>query len=129
MKHSWKWIWAVGFLTASTTAHAQNWGGLLDRVGEHLAKTIEDRMDKSSDKLAGKAFDGVDTAVDTPPDGGTAAAKCVATDVACLKDAQAHAKRVEIVSEEELDTLRCSATDANCLQRAKTLGKKVEITD
>ena len=55
--------------------------------------------------------------------------KCVATDVLCLQNAKAHGQTVEVVNEEDLDTLRCSSTDASCLQRAKKLGKKVEITD
>ena len=38
-------------------------------------------------------------------------------------------KEVEIVDEEELDTIRCALTDTECLNRAKAAGKKVEVTD
>jgi hypothetical protein len=56
-------------------------------------------------------------------------AKCVVTDTACLKQAKAQGKKVELVEEADLDTLRCSVTDAECLKRAKAMGKKVEISD
>jgi hypothetical protein len=46
-----------------------------------------------------------------------------------MKQAKAQRKKVEIVEESELDTLRCSATDANCLKRAQAVGKKVDIID
>jgi hypothetical protein len=55
--------------------------------------------------------------------------KCVTTDTGCLKQAKAQGKKVELVDEAELDTLRCTATDADCLKRAKSTGKKVEIID
>jgi hypothetical protein len=46
-----------------------------------------------------------------------------------MKQAKAQHKKVEIVEEDQLDTLRCSTTDTDCLARAKTKGKKVEIID
>jgi hypothetical protein len=55
--------------------------------------------------------------------------KCVLADTGCLKQAKTQGKKVEIVDEAELDTLRCTATDAECLKRAKSAGKKVEIID
>ena len=146
----WKWMWALAVVAAAADAHAQGWNGLLDRVGDHFSKTIEDRLSRSSDNAVGKAFDGMDKTVDcvagdekcvrrageegkevalVQPSGGSATAQCVATDIGCLKEAQARGQTVEIVAEAELDTLRCSSSDAPCLQRARKLGKKVQITD
>ena len=53
----------------------------------------------------------------------------MATDTDCLKRAKQARKKVEIVDEEELDTIRCAMTDTECLNRAKDAGKKVEVTD
>jgi hypothetical protein len=55
--------------------------------------------------------------------------KCLATDTGCLKQAKAQGKKVEVVDEADLDTLRCATTDTECLKRAKSMGKKVEIID
>lgn len=55
--------------------------------------------------------------------------KCTMTDVACLKEAKALGKPVEIVDEQDLDVIRCQVTNVDCLQRAKELGKPVEIID
>jgi hypothetical protein len=46
-----------------------------------------------------------------------------------MKQPKAQRKKVEIVEESELDTLRCSVADADCLTRVKAMGKKVEIID
>jgi hypothetical protein len=46
-----------------------------------------------------------------------------------MKQAKAQRKKVEIVEEHQLDTLRCSTTDTDCLTRAKATGKKVDIID
>ena len=53
----------------------------------------------------------------------------MATDPGCLKQAKAQGKKVEIVDEADLDTLRCASTDTDCLKRAKSMGKKVDIID
>lgn len=53
----------------------------------------------------------------------------MATDPACLKQAKAQGKKVEIVDEADLDMLRRSISDPGCLKRAKSMGKKVEIID
>lgn len=148
MKQLWKWLWALGLLASVPAAHAQSWGAVLKDMGNHLGQTVEGRVNETSDKAVNKAFDKTDGTVDCAAgdskcaqnagqqgSGAAAAgaaatsAKCVATDVSCLKDAKAHGQTVEIVTEDELDTVRCSSQDASCLQRAKKLGKKVEITD
>src|SRR5215470_5891217 len=142
MKQPWQWIWVFGMLAVAPTAQAQNWSGVLNRLGDHAAQTVEQRLNATSDKAVNKAFDKGDTTVDcaagdpncakgtgAQPAAPSGSAKCVATDVSCLKQAKANGQTVEIVNEEDLDTLRCSSTDAGCLQRAKKLGKKVEITD
>jgi hypothetical protein len=46
-----------------------------------------------------------------------------------MKQAKAQRKKVQIVEEHQLDTLRCSTTDTDCLARAKAQGKKVDIID
>jgi hypothetical protein len=46
-----------------------------------------------------------------------------------MQNAKARGQTVEVVDEDQLDTLRCSSQDTSCLQRAKRLGKKVDITD
>ena len=53
----------------------------------------------------------------------------MATDTGCLKEAKAQGKKVELVDETEVDTVRCAVTDGDCLKRAKSTGKKVEIID
>lgn len=138
-----------GLATLSMPAVA-GWDGLLDRVGEQFSKTIEDRLSGTSEKAVGKVFDKMDETVDcaagdekcvrrageegkktviVQPGGGSATAKCVATDIGCLKEAQARGQTVEIVAEERLDTLRCSSRDTSCLERAGKLGKKVQVTN
>jgi len=143
MSHQWKFIGVFGLLVWVTPTQAQNWGSVLDQLSGHAAQTVEGRLQDSTDKVVNKAFDKTDGTVNcvagdpqcaqgATKQGQAAApgsAKCVATDVACLKQAKANGQTVEIVNEEELDTMRCSSQDASCLQRAKTLGKKVEITD
>jgi hypothetical protein len=145
MVHQWKWIWMFGLLAGVPAAQGQNWGGVLDRLSDHVGQTVEGRLQGTSDKAVNQAFDKTDGTVDcaagdakcaaqaaskqSQAAAAPASAKCVATDVSCLKQAKANGQTVEIVNEEELDTLRCSSQDASCLQRAKKLGKKVEITD
>lgn len=51
------------------------------------------------------------------------------TDTDCLKRTKQASKKVEIVDEQELDTIRCAMTEIECLNRAKSAGKKVEVTD
>jgi hypothetical protein len=55
--------------------------------------------------------------------------KCLVADTGCMKQAKAQRKKVGIVEEHELDTLRCATTDTGCLTRAKSMGKKVDIID
>ena len=139
MRHWWKSIWVLAVLTSGAEVQAQGWGGLLDRVGDRFSKTIEDRLSETSGKTVGKVFDGVDGTVDCvagdakcqgrADDDRLATTRCVATDVGCLKEAQARGAAVAIVEEEQLDTLRCSSSDTRCLKRAKKLGKTVQITD
>jgi hypothetical protein len=141
MRQPWIWAVAFGLLAAAPAAHGQNWNGVLNRLSDHVGQTVEGRLNDASDKAVNKAFDktgeGVDCAAGDPNCGkgpasapvASGSAKCVATDVDCLKQAKAHGQTVEIVNEEDLDTLRCSSTDTGCLQRAKKLGKKVDITD
>ena len=138
----WKWTWVFGLLAGVPAVQAQNWNGMLNRLGDHVGSTVEQRLNGASDKAVNKAFDKTDDSVDcaagdpkcvknsgVQPAAGSGSAKCLATDVDCLKQAKAHGQTVEIVNEDELDTLRCSSSDTGCLQRAKKLGKKVEITD
>lgn len=139
MRHWWKGIWVLAVLTSGAEVQAQGWGGLLDRVGDHFSKTIEDRLSETSGKAVGKVFDRMDDTVDCvagdakcrrrAEEGQLATARCVATDIGCLKEAQARGAAVAIVEEEQLDTVRCSSSDTRCLKRASKLGKKVEITD
>lgn len=117
--------------------------GFLDKLGE-MADRIGDRAEqKAEDRLGDRADDAVDCAltdkecrqkkkVQKPPvhtGSSSATAKCVVTDVACLKEAKSLGKQVEIVDEENLDKFRCAVTDIECLQKAKQLGKQVEIID
>lgn len=144
MRPAWNWVWVVGIVAAVSTAQAQTWGGMLNRLGDSMGQNVENHLNDASGKAVDKAFDKTQDCVSGDPkctqgtaqQGGSAqpaaastSAKCVATDVNCLKDAKAHGQTVEIVTEDELDTIRCSSTDATCLQHAKQLGKKVEITD
>ncbi len=41
----------------------------------------------------------------------------MAIDPACLKQAKAQGKKVELVDAADLDMLRCSVSDADCLKR------------
>jgi hypothetical protein len=141
IKSIWKWTWALAFVVLIPPARA----GMLDGLGQKVTGHIADRLGNSSNNAVDKAFDKTDDGIncaagDTSCKAKAAAAaqpsaapqgsvKCVATDVLCLQNAKAHGQTVEVVNEEDLDTLRCSSTDASCLQRAKKLGKKVEITD
>ena len=144
IKPVWKWTWTLAFVVLISPVHA----GMLDGLGQKVTGHIADRLGNSSNNAVDKAFDKTDNTVncaagDSSCKAKAAAAaaqpsaaaapqgsvKCVATDVSCLQNAKAHGQTVEVVNEEDLDTLRCSSTDAGCLQRAKKLGKKVEITD
>jgi len=141
MKQAWRWMWAAVLVAAVAVVHAQSWNGMLKGLGDHVSQTVEQRVNDSTDKAVNGAFDKANGSVDcaagdpkcaanagsTPAASGSA--KCVATDVDCLKQAKANGQTVEIVNEEDLDTIRCSSSDSSCLQRAKKLGKKVEITD
>jgi hypothetical protein len=148
MKQAWKWLWLVGLLAAVPAARAQSFGSVLKDLGNHMGQTVEGRLNETTDNAVNKAFDKTDGTVNcaagdpkcaqstgqqgsgTTASGATATtAKCVATDVSCLQDAKAHGQTVEIVDEDQIDTMRCSSQDPSCLQRAKKLGKKVEITD
>ena len=144
MRPTWMWVLAFGVVAVVSTARAQSWGGMLNRLGDSMGQNVENHLNDASNKAVGAAFDKTQDCVTGDPkcsqgtaqQGGSAqpaaastSAKCVATDVNCLKDAKAHGQTVEIVTEDELDTIRCSSTDATCLQHAKQLGKKVEITD
>jgi hypothetical protein len=133
---AWKWTWPLAFVALISPARA----GMLDGLGQKITGHITDRMGSSSNNVVDKAFDKADDGVncaagDSACKAKAAAAqqgnsvKCVATDVACLQTAKAHGQTVQIVNEEDLDTLRCSSSDTSCLQRAKKLGKKVEISD
>jgi hypothetical protein len=131
-------------------AHAQDFNHMFDRLGNRLGAQVEKRVGESSDKAVDSVFkkteETVGCAVGDPncdasspkqaaqeapstAAGAAASVKCVATDTKCLKDAQARKLKVEIVSEEELDSMVCSARDIGCLQRAQKLGKKVVISD
>jgi hypothetical protein len=138
-KSAWKWTWPLAFVALISPARA----GMLDGLGQKITGHIADRMGSSSNNVVDKAFDKTDDSVNcaagdssckakaaaAQPSGGAGSVKCVATDVLCLQNAKAHGQTVEVVNEEDLDTLRCASTDTSCLQRAKKLGKKVEITD
>jgi hypothetical protein len=150
MRQEWKWIWAFGLVASAATAQAQGWNHMIDRLSDRVGKNVEQHLNGASDKAVDGTFNAADQAVNcTAGDPNCAkatgqqgqgagsavhagvggSAKCLATDVSCLKQAKAHGQTVEIVTEDELDTLQCSSRDANCLKRAKQLGKKVEITD
>ena len=146
MKRSYGWAIGLGLLLSASSAQAQNWGGMLDRLSDRVGQNVENRVGGASDKAVDKAFDKTEEQMDcatgdpncVPPAKQDAAgkptalpssAKCVATDVGCLKTAKAQGQTVEIVEEAELDVIRCASTDTKCLKRAKQLGKPVEITD
>jgi len=132
------WIWALLLALAVPVVPVQ--AGMLDGLGQSITGHITNRMGTSSNNAVDKAFDKTDNAVNCAAgdesckrakaqDAGSGSVKCLATDVGCLQNAKAHGQTVQVVNEDELDTLRCSSTDSACLQRAKKLGKKVEITD
>ena len=142
MRQAWYWLSTFAIVASVSTAQAQSWSGMLNRLGNDAAQNVEGHLNDASNKAVDKAFQKTQDCVagdpnctqgsqgtNSQPAAATGSAKCVATDVACLKDAKAHGQTVEIVTEDEVDTIRCSSTDATCLQRAKQLGKKVEITD
>jgi hypothetical protein len=133
------WLMVSAMVVAVPAAYGQGFGGMLDRLGNSMEKKVTDRVDQDANKAADSALDKTEDAVGSAAQGANDAAKpqpaaanvakCLATDTACLSKAKANGQMVEIVSEEELDTLRCSSTDTACLQRAKQLHKKVELTD
>jgi hypothetical protein len=138
IKSALKWMWPLAFVALVSPARA----GMLDGLGQKITGHVADRMGNSSNNVVDKAFDKTDDTVNcaagdssckakaaAQASDGAGSVKCVATDVLCLQNAKAHGQTVEVVNEEDLDTLRCSSTDTSCLQRAKKLGKKVEITD
>jgi hypothetical protein len=138
IKSALKWMWPLAFVALVSPSRA----GMLDGLGQKITGHVADRMGNSSNNVVDKAFDKTDDTVNcaagdssckakaaAQASGGAGSVKCVATDVLCLQNAKAHGQTVEVVNEEDLDTLRCSSTDTSCLQRAKKLGKKVEITD
>lgn len=139
MRQSWIVISAFGLLAAAPAVQAQRWNDMVKGLSNHVGQTVEGRLNDTSDKVVNKAFDKTDDTADCvagdpqcakgSANAASGSAKCAATDVDCLKQAKAHGQTVEIVNEEDLDTLRCSSQDTSCLQRAKKLGKKVEITD
>jgi len=126
-------------MLAAVAAYGQDFGGMLDRLGDSMQKKTEDRVQQGANKAVDSVFDSTEETVKSAGQGSTEAAKpapaaknvakCLATDTSCLKQAKANGQMVEIVTEEELDTMRCSTDDVGCLQRAKQLGKKVELTD
>ncbi|MGH8659797.1 MAG: hypothetical protein ACREV4_15320 [Gammaproteobacteria bacterium] len=65
-----------GLATLSMPAVANPWDGLLNRVGEQVSKTIEDRLSGTSANVVGKVFDKMDETVD-----------CVAGDQECVRRA------------------------------------------
>ena len=99
--------------------------GVFATLGSAQAAEWQDKM---RDKFLEKAMASFDKAMDCASDDQSCrVVKCQAVDVACLQDAKAKGKQVQIVDENEVDRLRCAATDVACLQRAKALGKPVEI--
>jgi hypothetical protein len=146
MKSLWAWTCMVAILAPVPAAHA----GMFDGLGESIGKGVANRLQKSTDNAVDKTLNNADNAVNCAAGddackkkaaaaaaaapapaaaAAPAAAKCVATDVGCLREAKARGQTVDIVEESELDTLRCSSRDTACLGRARKLGKKVEITD
>ena len=144
-----RWLWAVVLIAGASSVQAQGFGGMLDRLGAHVAQTVEDRAAGTTDKAVNGAFNKTDDTVDCvagdpncapsanqvkagaadAPAALPATAKCLATDTACLKEAKANGQTVQIVTEDEVDTFHCASSDTKCLQRAQKLGKKVAITD
>ena len=118
-------LWAFGLVGPVRAVHAQGWNHMLDRLSDHVGKNVEQRLDGTSDKAVDHTFNGADQAVDcaagdpkcakaaggqgqgagVQPAAAGGSAKCLATDVGCLKQAKAHGQTVEIVTEDELDTL------------------------
>ncbi len=133
------WLFAAAMLAGASTAQAQDFGGFFERLGDSMQKKTEDRVQQSAEDAVDSVFDTTEDKVKSPGEGTGQAggpkapasnvARCLATDTACLKQAKARGQVVEILSEEEVDTLKCSTEDAKCLQRAKQLGKKVELID
>jgi hypothetical protein len=104
---------------AGTTVQVQ---GIFDGVLEKAKKSAEQ---KARDRLNQR----IDQTIDQGMNKTEEAVQCLATDTGCLKQARAQGRKVEVVDEAELDTLRYAVTDADCLKRAKSMGKKVEIID
>jgi hypothetical protein len=126
---AWKVIGFVVFSISAADASAQGWDGLLDRVGDRLGRRVEDRLSGTSESATDKVFDKADHTVGCAAGDRACGVKCVATDVGCLKNAQAQGHTVQIVTEDQLEIRRCSSSDTACLERASKAGKKVEITD
>jgi len=60
----WKWTWVFGLLAGVPAVQAQNWNGMLNRLGDHVGSTVEQRLNGASDKAVNKAFDKTDDSVD-----------------------------------------------------------------
>lgn len=130
--------------------------GSFDSILDRMEKSTVDHIGDLGEKGIDKTFDGANRAVDcavgdkecerrkqeaaappapapavqpAAPAAGSGTARCVETDVACLRDAKQRGLRVEIVDESQLDTIRCAIEDAACMRRAKEMGKKVELID
>lgn len=109
----------------------------VDAVPSRVRRSLG--VSDTSEKAVGKVFDRMNGTVDCVAgdaecvqhanQGGPAIARCVATDIGCLKEAQARGATVSIVEEEQLDTVRCSSSDTRCLKRALKLSKKVQLID
>jgi hypothetical protein len=140
-------IWLLTTLFFVPAADAGSFDSILDRMQKSTVDHIGDLGEKGIDKT----FDGANQAVEcavgdkeclrrkqaaeaaaapqpaAAPATGTA--RCVETDVACLRDAKQRGLHVEIVDESQIDTIRCTIDDAACMRRAKEMGKKVELID
>jgi hypothetical protein len=61
--------------------------------------------------------------------------ECVVTDVACLSDAQAQGKQIQIIeppifqAESASNIMKCVVTDAVCLREAQATGKQVQLVE
>jgi hypothetical protein len=61
--------------------------------------------------------------------------ECVVTDVACLSDAQAQGKQIQIIeppifqAEPASNIMKCVVTDAVCLREAQATGKQVQLVE
>lgn len=141
MKRLWTWAWVLPLVALASNAPPQGIGGLFDRIGDRVAKKFEDRMSGTGEKMVDKTFDRTDRAVDCATgdaecvrdanrDGEAVAArspsaKCVATDVPCLKTAKARGQTVEIVADGSISS-RASATGETydgCLAIAAMLAR------